>query len=128
MVVMPDKTVVVSTHMNPSFTRKMQEGQTSPNSDDTPFPDIPIVVFELAAILRHDTTFKLIDHLARLQVVVVVGVAEEHDERLMIQKALAGDIEEEDEAALQKNGKKRHTKTDNLAIEFSVLNMAFVEV
>ena len=53
-------------------------------------------------------------------------MAEEHEEWIMIQRAR--DIEEEEHATLQKIGKKRHMKTNNLRIELPALNMALVEV
>ena len=46
----------------------------------------------------------------------------------MIQRVMVGDIEEEEHATLQKIGKKRHMKTNNLRIELPALNMALVEV
>ena len=39
---------------------------------------------KLGTVLSHDTTFELIDHLARLQAAVAGRMAEEHEEWPMI--------------------------------------------
>ena len=56
---------------------------------------------------RLDTTYELIDFLAGVQVATTTRMAEEHAENKMIQHALAGELEPQEERALQKIGQKK---------------------
>ena len=64
------------------------------------FQDLPTTAYELSEILRHEASYKLIDFLARVQVVVVACMAEEHADREMVQRAIAGELESDEQAAL----------------------------
>ena len=60
--------------------------------------------FELGALLRHGTTYELIDFLARLQVAAAGCVAQEHAEMQVIERALDNAPASDDEPKLQKVG------------------------
>ena len=68
------------------------------------YREIPAVMHKFTTILHLGTTFKLVEFLAMQQVVEARDLAEEHTERQMIQYAIAGLIELEEENALSKIG------------------------
>ena len=66
------------------------------------------------------------DFLARTQVVVAARMAEEHAESKMIQRALMGELEPQEDRALQKIGQKKQGKNASL-MELPNLNAALIE-
>ena len=54
-------------------------------------------------------------------------MAEEHEETKMIQRALIGELEPQEDRALQKIGRKRQTKNAPLLVELPDLNVALIE-
>ena len=67
------------------------------------------------------------DFLARAQVPAAAGMAEEHAESKMIQRALMGELEPKDDRALQKIGREKHAINDALLMEVCELNTALIE-
>ena len=49
--------------------------------------------YEFSALLRHGTTYELIEFLARVQVATTTRMAEEHADNKVIQRALVGELE-----------------------------------
>ena len=65
------------------------------------YKDLPVEAYEFSALLQLGTTYELMDFLARAQVVEVVHMAEEHADTKMIQRALMGELEPQEDRALQ---------------------------
>ena len=91
-------------------------------------PDIPPVAHEFAALLQFDTSYELVDWLAeRLQFASDL-LAQEHKDQEMIQKAMLGDLELEEERELQRIGWQRDVKNRGTTIQIPPLNTSLVEV
>ena len=112
-----------------SLIGNLEKGQASQISEDEvlAYKDLPTKAYDLGAILRHGISYELIDFLARLQVVAMARLADEHAEKQMIQRALAGELKSDEEPALQKIGRKRQNKSNRLLIKFPELNTSMVE-
>ena len=67
------------------------------------------------------------DLLARAQVVAAAQMAEEHAETKMIQCSLIGELEPQEDRALQKIGRKKQAKNAPLLMELPDLNAALIE-
>ena len=67
------------------------------------------------------------DFLARAQVAAAARMAEEHAESKMIQRALMGELEPQEDRALQKIGRKKQAKNVALLMELPNLNAALIE-
>ena len=78
---------------------KIEHGQTTQISKDEVlgYKDRPVEAYEFSALLRHGTTYELIEFLARVQVATIARMAEEHAESKMIQRALAGELEPQED-------------------------------
>ena len=83
--------------------------------------------FRNRALLQHDTTYELIDFLARLQVDTAARMAQEHTEQQVIERVLDNEPTTDDEPKLQKVGRKRAIKTRRTRIELPELNTALIE-
>ena len=120
MVIAQEELITATTEKEITLMGKLQQDQASWISVETVlrYPDIPAAAHELAAIMQFWMTYELVTATAKL--------AKEHEDKLMVQRALAGDIE--NNKALNRIGKKRQGKTRHLAIELPVLNMALGEV
>ena len=83
---------------------KIEHGQTTQISEDEVlgYKDLPVEAYEFSALFRLGTTFELMDFLARAQVATAARMAEEHAESKMIQRALMGELEPQEDRALQK--------------------------
>ena len=105
------------------------KGQTSRITEAEVFTlrDMPTESFELGALLRHGTTYELIDFLARLQVAAAARMAQEHAELQVIERALDNEPASDDEPKLQKVGRKRALKKRRTRIELPELNTTLVE-
>ena len=90
----------------------MKQGQTSHILKDKVlgYKDLRVEAYEFSALLRHDTTYKLIEFLARVQVAEAAHMVEEHGDNQMIQQALAGELETNEQRALQKSVEKSNTR------------------
>ena len=113
---------------------RIEHGQTTQISEDEVlgYRDLPAEAYEFSALLRFGTTYELVDFLARAQIQAATRMAEEHAEMKMIQKALLGETEhDEDRAAndraLQKIGRKKQSKHQALLMPVPELNTALVE-
>ena len=91
------------------------------------YKDLPVEAYEFSALLQLGTTYELMEFLARAQVVAATRMADEHVECKMIQRALAGELEPQEDRALQKIGRKKQPKSTQLLIELPDLNAALVE-
>ena len=67
------------------------------------------------------------DFHARAQVVAAARMSEEHTETMMIQRALIGGLEPQEDQALQKIGRKKPAKSAPVLMELPDLNAALVE-
>ena len=67
------------------------------------------------------------DFLARAQVAAAAHMAEDHAESKMIQRALMGELEPEEDRPLQKIGRKKQAKNASLLMELPGLNAALIE-
>ena len=112
-----------------SRTGKIEHGQTTQISEDDilGYKDLLVEAYEFSALLQLGTTYELMEFLARAQVVVEARMADEHVECKMIQRALAGELEPQEDRALQKIGRKKQPKSTQLLIELPNLNTALVE-
>ena len=109
--------------------RKLEHGQTKQISEDEVlgYKNLPAEAYEFSALLRLGTTYKLMDFLTRAQVVSAVRMAKEHTESKMIQRALMGELEPEEDRPLQKIGRKKQAKNIALLMELPDLNAALIE-
>ena len=94
----------------------------------TVFFEISPAARKLAAILQFGTSYELVDWLAKRLTEVVEWLAQEHKDRVMIQKSLSGVLEPEEQAEVDKIGRKRHAKSRGEAIQMPPLHEALVEV
>ena len=106
-----------------------EKGQTSRITEAEVFTlrDMPAESFELGALLRHGTTYELIDFPARLQVAAAARMAQEHAELQVIERALYNELASDDELKLQRVCKKRGLKKRRTRIELPELKTALVE-
>ena len=102
-----------------SRTGKIEHGQTTQISEDDilGYKDLLVEACKISALLRLGTTYELMDFLARAQVVEVVHMAEEHADTKMIQRALMGELEPQEDPTLQKIGRNKHGKSPPLLME-----------
>ena len=92
------------------------------------FKDLPTEAYELGVILKYNMAYQLIDFPACLQVVAATRMAQDHAEQQMVQRAIANELEWDEELKLQKIGQKCVTKTRRARIKLPELNTALVEV
>ena len=92
------------------------------------YPEILDVAHEFAARLQFGTTFEVMEFLAGQQIKLSQRMAEEHAKMQIIQCALAGTAEREDEHTLYKIGRLRNADEGRINIELPPLNAALVEV
>ena len=90
--------------------------------------DIPPAAHELAAILQFGTSYELVEWLARRLTEVSERLAQEHHDRIMIQKSLRGALEPQEKAEVEKIGRKRNAQNRGEAIEMPPLHEALVEI
>ena len=83
--------------------------------------------YDFSALLRLGTTYELMDFLTRTQVDASARMAEEHAETKMIQCSLIGELEPQEDRALQKIGRKKQAKNAPLLMELPDLNAALIE-
>ena len=86
------------------------------------FSDIPAATHELAAILQFGTSYELVDWLAKRLTEVSEWLAQEHKDRVMIQKSLSGILEPEEQAEVDRIGQKRNAKSRGEAIQMPPLH------
>ena len=112
-----------------SLIGKIEHGQATQILEDEliGYKDLPVEAYKFSALLRLDTTYELMDFLARAQVAATTHMAEEHAETKMIQRALTGELEPHEDRALQKIGQKKQVKSPPLLMELPDLNTALVE-
>ena len=91
-------------------------------------PALPRAAHELAAILQFGTSFELVEWLAHRLQYVSDMLAQEDKDRIMIQKAMIGAIEPEEQPELDRNGRQRTAKYRGEAIQMPPWNTALVEV
>ena len=91
------------------------------------YPEIPDVAHEFTARLQFGTKFEVMEFLAGQKIKLSERMAEEHAEMHMIQRALAGTTEREDERALDKIGRMRNADEGRIGIELPLVNAAVVE-
>ena len=98
---------------------KIEHGQTTQISEDDVlgYKELLVEAYEFSALFRLDTTYKLMDFLARIQVAATTRMAEEHAETKMIQRALTRGLEPHEDRALQKIGRKKQAKMPPLLME-----------
>ena len=116
--------------MNPDIPSQLQRGQPSKITTQATlrFSDIPAAAHELAAIMQFGTSYELVEWLAKRLMEVSDRLAQEHKDRVMIQKSLSGTLEPEEQAEVDKIGWKRNAKSRGEAIQKPPLHEALVEV
>ena len=92
------------------------------------YPEMVAKAHEFEALLQFNASFENMEFLATQQVKVSQCMAEEHAERQMIERVLAGMVEREEERALSKIGRMRNVDEARMGIELPPLNIIFVEV
>ena len=126
-------------HDQPILMKNRECGKGSLTSDNIvlAYLDIPDVANEFVALLHFNefvallhfgTSFELMEFLATQQIKVSQRMVEEHAERQMIERALPGTTESEDEQPLAKIGRMRNTTQCRMGIKLPPLNTALVEV
>ena len=120
----------VTTPVNMCVPTQLQKGQSSKitTREAHGFSDIPPAAHELAAILQFGTSYELVEWLARRLTEVSARLAQEHHDRVMIQKSLRGMLEPQEKAEVEKIGRKRNAQNRGEAIEMPPLHEALVEV
>ena len=83
---------------------------------------------EFAARPQFGTTFEVMEFLAGQQIKLSQRMAKNHAKMQMIQRALAGTAEREDERALDKIGQMRNADEGRIGIELPPVNAALLEV
>ena len=98
---------------------KIEHGQTTQISEDEVlcYKHLLVEAYEFSELLRLGTTYKLMDFFARAQVGAAARMAEEHAESKMIQRALMGELEPQQDRALQKIGRKKQAKNAALVMD-----------
>ena len=91
-------------------------------------PDTPPVVHEITVILRFGTSYESVDWLAKRLQFASKQLAQEHKDRDMIQKAILGSLESEDERELQRIGRQRDARNKGMAIQLPPLHSTLIEV
>ena len=120
----------VTTPVNESVPTQLQKGQSSKIiiREAHGCLDIPPAAHELAAILQFGTSYELVEWLARRLTEVSERLAQEHHDRIMIQKSLRGVLEPQEKAEVEKIGRKRNAQSRGEAIEMPPLHEALVEI
>ena len=115
---------------NESVSTQLQQGQSSKVAirEAHGCLDIPPAAHELAAILQFGTSYELVEWLARRLTEVSERLAQEHHDRIMIQKSLRGVLEPQEKAEVEKIGRKRNAQNRGEAIEMPPLHEALVEI
>ena len=82
-----------------SLIEKIEHGKTTQISDDEvrSYKDLPVEAYNFTALLRLGNMYKLMDFLACAQGAAIARMAEEHAETKMIQRALIGDLEPQED-------------------------------
>ena len=80
------------------------------------YPEIPDVATEFAARLQFSTTFEVMEFLAEQQIKLSQRLAKQHEEMQMIQRALVGTTEREDEHTLDKIGRMENADEGRIGI------------
>ena len=116
--------------MDPDIPTQLQRGQPSKVTSQAAqgFSDIPAATHELAAIMQFGTSYELVEWLAKRLTEVSARLAQEHKDRVMIQKSLSGILEPREQAEVDRIGRKRNAKSRAKAIEMPPLHEALVEV
>ena len=83
--------------------------------------NMPPVVHEIVAILRFDTSYELVDWLAKWLQLGSDQVVQEHKDREMIQCTLLGEIEPEDEHELNRIRRHKDVRNKGMAIQIPPL-------
>ena len=83
---------------------------------DMAYPEIPDVATEFAARLQFSTTFEVMEFLAEQQIKLSQRLAKQHEEMQMIQRALVGTTEREDEHTLDKIGRMENADEGRIGI------------
>ena len=86
-------------------------------------PDIQPATHEFATLLQFGTSYELVDWLAKQLQFSSELLEQEHKDWEMIQNAMLGDLEPEEERELQRIGRQREAKKK----EMSSLNTTLVE-
>ena len=86
------------------------------------YPKIPDVMHHFAVRVQFGTTFEVIEFLSGHEIKLSQRMVEEHVEKQMIQCALEGTAEREDERALDKIGQMRNADEGRIDIELPPLN------
>ena len=115
---------------NEGVSTQLQQGQSSKVAirEAHGCLDIPPAAHELAAILQFGTSYELVEWLARRLTEVSERLAQEHHDRIMIQKSLRGVLEPQEKAEVEKIGRKRNAQNRGEAIEMPPLHEALVEI
>ena len=91
-------------------------------------PELLVAVHEFATILQFGTSFELVEWLAHRLQYASDMLAQEHKDRIMIQKAMISAIEPEEQPELDRIGRQRIAKYRGEAIQMPSLNTTLVEV
>ena len=92
------------------------------------YTKIPYVAHEFVARLQFGTSIETMEFLVRQQIKLSQHMAEEHAELQMIQLALTGGTDQEEERALDKIGRMRNADEGCNDIDLPPLNMALFKV
>ena len=92
--------------VNPDDTTRIQKGQASTATvqEALGFSNILIAAHEQTAILQVDTSYELVEWLARRLQEVSERMAQEHRDQIMIQKSLCRAVEPNEQAEVDKIG------------------------
>ena len=78
--------------------------------------------------MQFGTSYELVEWLAKRLTEVSARLAQEHKDRVMIQKSLSGILEPREQAEVDRIDRKRNAKSRGEAIEMPPLHEALVEV
>ena len=93
------------------------------------FATTPPVVHEIVATISwFGTSFELVEWLAKRLQFASEQLAQEHKDREIIRKAMMGVLEREDKRELQRIGKQRDARNNDMAIQLPPLHTSLIEI
>ena len=93
--------------VNPNDTSRVEKGKSSIMTprEVLGLPELPPTTHELAAFMQFDTLYELVEWIAQQLQEVSERLAQEHKDRVMIQKSLIGAVELEEQQELDRIGR-----------------------
>ena len=94
-------------HVDPNETSRVEKGKSSimTTREALGLSELPLAAHELAATLQFSISYELVEWLAQRLQEISEWLAQEHKDRVMIQKSLIGAVELEEQQELDRIGR-----------------------